>query len=137
MTDQEWIKPGVEIAELFHSHHSADRVVITTVERLTATQIVLASKRRYRRDTLRPVGRIGSSWEPQPHLRRTDDKDVRNALAAAAVGEAVNAIDRAKRAAKVRNAEEAAKLLADLAGIVANAQEAVNGLRVVQEVSER
>lgn len=138
MTTEEWIKPGMEVAEYFPSRHTTARVNITTIERLTATQVVLAgTNRRYRRESLRPVGRIGSSWEPQPYLLRTDDEDVHNALAAAAVGDAIYAIDLAKRAAKVRNAEGAAKLLSELAGIVANAQEVVNGLRVVEEVSER
>lgn len=136
MTTEEWIKPGVQVAEYFPSRHTIARVNITTVDRLTATQVVLAgTNRRYRRESLRPVGRIGSSWEPQPYLLRTDDEDVHNALAAAAVGDAIYAIDLAKRAAKVRNAEGAAKLLSELAGIIAAAQKAVNDLRAEEKIA--
>jgi hypothetical protein len=54
-TDADWITEGAKVAEYTRKGANA-RVSFTTVERLTATQIVCANGARYRRDTLGIVG---------------------------------------------------------------------------------
>jgi hypothetical protein len=52
----DWIHEGAKVA-LLRGRHPSIRVTRTTVVRMTATQIVLANGDRYRRDTLREVGK--------------------------------------------------------------------------------
>jgi hypothetical protein len=56
MTDTGWIVEGAEVAKVT-SHGVRATVMVVTIERITATQVVLSSGERYRRDTLRPVGK--------------------------------------------------------------------------------
>lgn len=56
MTDlPDWIAVGRQVAVRDASHWN-DRTTVHTVERLTATQIVLDNDARFRRDTLHAVG---------------------------------------------------------------------------------
>lgn len=73
-TDTSWIVEGATVAE-YDLRYRENRASFTTIERLTATQIVCANGNRYRRDTLTQVG--GGRGE----LRRTDDPGVRNSVA--------------------------------------------------------
>lgn len=68
-TDTDWITEGATVAE--YSRRDVDaRVAFTTVERLTATQIVCANGRRYRRDTGGIVGGDGRTELAHPSEAR-------------------------------------------------------------------
>lgn len=72
----DWPQPGDQVVVLFGYSH-AQHVVICLVDRLTATQIVLAGGRRFWRNTSYEVG--NRSYR----LCRPDDQTVLNALARA------------------------------------------------------
>lgn len=55
-TDTDWIVEGAEVAEYNSRGYSGGTVRLTTIARLTATQIVLANGNRYNRERRRPVG---------------------------------------------------------------------------------
>ncbi len=113
-----WIHEGAQVV-LYRHHFSGGSVRFTTVERLTATQIVLADGSRYRRDTLREVGRHYEG----PQLLAADDPKVVETIAANQLRDALHAVKAA--AEKVRtdhDAETAATRLRDLAEAVAAAQ---------------
>lgn len=74
MADTSWATEGAIVAE-YDWRHMDNRVSFTTIERLTATQIVCASGNRYRRDNGRIVG--GDRYE----IRPVDDQGVRDTVA--------------------------------------------------------
>jgi hypothetical protein len=76
--DADWVTEGAHVAE-YHWRSYEPTVTLTTAERLTATQIVLANGHRYRRDTLRPVGNHHGGSE----LLSAGEPRVRDALARA------------------------------------------------------
>lgn len=78
MTDTTWITEGVTVAEYGYRDRTA-QASFTTVERLTATQIVCANGNRYRRDSGLLVG------AGRGELRPVDDRSVRDAVALATI----------------------------------------------------
>jgi hypothetical protein len=88
MTTTNWAEKGATVAE-YRSYTNAAYVNFTTVNRVTATQVVCASGNRYRRDDsdtaavngLRPVGG-GEDWLLPP-----DHRSVVNAVAANTLAE--------------------------------------------------
>lgn len=66
---------GETVAEFDQRSVMRNRATFTTIERLTATQIVCASGNRYRRDNGRSVGQRGVE------IRPVDDQQVRDTLA--------------------------------------------------------
>ncbi len=74
-----WIQPGVPCALYHHSSNVEPgwRVKLHTIERITATQIVIDNGVRFRRDNLKVVGSPYSSTRLLP----LDDPRVRNDLA--------------------------------------------------------
>jgi hypothetical protein len=97
-TDPDWIQPGATVAE-YRSHIMSAHVDFTTVEKLTATQVVCANGSRYRRDDsddahrqgLRAVGSGRDILLPSSH------PDVLAAVAAAALRELRGQVDRMLR----------------------------------------
>ena len=77
MPDQDWITEGAAVAE-YTQHTVTAHVVLTTIERLTQTQVVLANGNRYNRRTLRQVG--AGSWD-RTELMPAGAREVRNSLA--------------------------------------------------------
>lgn len=63
MPNTSWIAEGATVAE-YDARHMDNRVTFTTVERLTATQIICATGNRFYRETGRIVG--GDRIELQP-----------------------------------------------------------------------
>jgi hypothetical protein len=91
MTTTDWAVPGAKAA-IYGGRGRTDNVAIVTIERLTATQIVIAGvSARYRRDNLRQVGdHYGSELLPANdprvlavHEREAVDRAVRRAKAGA------------------------------------------------------
>lgn len=75
-TDTDWIREGAEVVEYTQSIMSAS-VTLTTITKLTKTQIVLANGARYDRKRLRPVGDTAYRRK----LLSADDEQVREVLA--------------------------------------------------------
>ena len=79
MTDRpEWITVGAVVAELDTSGRTK-RVTVTTIERITNTQIVTTSGNRYR---LRDLRKVGDHYDGTLHP--ITDRSVQDALARAA-----------------------------------------------------
>jgi hypothetical protein len=116
MTDTGWIHEGAQVAE-YSSHIMRANARITTIERLTKTQIVLANGVRYNRTTMRPVGDTSYRSElipaddPRVTAVQVSDlfsemaaklegvlKDVRNRRSS--IPDALNEIEQAVRAAR-------------------------------------
>lgn len=77
--DTDWITEGARVAE----YSSSGWIGLTTVERLTATQVVCANGHRFRRDTGHLVGdHYRSELLPlnDPRVRDAAAADVLNAL---------------------------------------------------------
>ena len=72
-----WISVGEKVAEYSNYASRHGNVRVTTVERLTTTQVVLSNQNRYRRSDLRQVGNLHDRRELAP----LDDPGVRRALA--------------------------------------------------------
>lgn len=73
-TDPAWVVPGAQVATIGRGY---DRNPwLSTIERLTKTQIVLSNGRRYHRKNRRPVGDYYG-----PELMSVDDPQVLDALA--------------------------------------------------------
>lgn len=107
----DWVHPGAQVAMYGHGTGFGDPVSLTTVERLTATQIVLANGRRYRRDNLRR--QLGTAGYRSAHLMPATAPEVRRALARAAVDRLRDAVDDLLKRIP-RNAEHPDELLAAL-----------------------
>jgi hypothetical protein len=74
-TNTDWVAPGAKAAHYFTRSYTPS-VQLTTIERLTATQIITTGGHRYRRDTLQLVGdNYGGELLP------VDAPQVRNAIA--------------------------------------------------------
>lgn len=82
-TNTDWLTPGATVAE-YSSSNWAAHATFTTIEKLTATQVVCANGHRYRRDDnaayaetrgLRQVG------DGRNYLLPPDHRDVLNAVA--------------------------------------------------------
>ncbi|MDG4783290.1 hypothetical protein O7614_26890 [Micromonospora sp. WMMD961] len=64
--DRSWVVEGAAVAEYSNGYNGS--VALTTIERLTKTQIVLANGRRYNRGSLRLVGNYyGAELLPAKH----------------------------------------------------------------------
>lgn len=80
MPTPDWLTVGAQVAE--YTCGNIPRVNRVTVERLTATQVILAGGKRYQLRTLRPVGETRrSAWSPFTELRPLTDSSVRDTLA--------------------------------------------------------
>lgn len=100
---------GDYAAEL-SSYAYESQVTLTTVERITATQIVLATGSRYRRDTGRQVG-AQSAWERSTDLCRLDDPRVVTARVQAATRRLLRAVDQAARSGRLQTVDDCTALL--------------------------
>lgn len=89
--DRGWIVKGAEVATYSDSDRQA---TVTTVAKLTPTQIVLADSRRFRRKDLREVA--GNTWRPV-RLVPVNDARVRRALAAQTVSRLSHKLDKLLR----------------------------------------
>lgn len=89
----DWIYEGAEVAQYISV---GDVTTLTTVERLTATQIVLANGRRYRKDYLRREVGDKDAWRTRVLLPVTDQR-VRRALARGTMSELVHDLDQLLR----------------------------------------
>ena len=120
--DTDWITEGARVAEYDRGHYGAT-ARLTTVERFTATQIVLANGNRYRRDTLRRVGdHYGSE------LLAVDDRRVVDTLVLERLRSAFYEIGKLLRSVSVRGGVEAAlATLAEIERVVTEARTAITG----------
>lgn len=91
--DQDWIVPGAQVAQYVSV---GDHVTLTTVERLTATQIVLANGSRYRKGYYRREVGDKDGWRRRQLLPITDER-VRRALASGAMSNLVSELDKLLR----------------------------------------
>lgn len=65
-TDTDWIREDAQVAVVVFDLGKPTSVRVTTVERLTATQIVLkGSPTKFRRNTLEPIGDRSGAWSTQ------------------------------------------------------------------------
>lgn len=87
-------QPGDRVAEFQYGFSGDGRVQLTTVERLTATQIITATGARFRRDSGYAVG--GSRTQ----LLAPDAQQVRSAIAGAALSSLRFEMDRLLKDAK-------------------------------------
>ncbi len=119
MSSTGWVREGVQVAE-FYQHWSNARATIATVERLTATQIILDNGNRYRRDNGKGVG------DRREELLPVDDYRVRNCIAAGVLSSLRHRVD---EACKDHNGSVAAVLatLDEIARLVAEARAKVEG----------
>lgn len=85
----DWIYEGAEVAQYVSV---GDMVTLTHVERLTATQIVLANGSRYRKDYLRRTVGDKDVWRTWELLPRSDTR-VRRALASSTMSTLVRDLD--------------------------------------------
>ena len=92
----DWVTVGAKVAEVSNRYGHGYSVVVLTVDRLTATQVVCTGypygnnpTRRFRRDGLRLVG---ESYGPQ--LMPLDAREVRDTLARRAVEDVGRDVDR-------------------------------------------
>jgi hypothetical protein len=101
-----------------------------TIARLTSTQIVLSSGRRYRRTEAGckpyPVGWDPISWSLRPYLLHPRDREVIDAHAALTVRDATLRIEEIIRSSGVRNASDARSLLDQLETVIALTRGKIN-----------
>lgn len=104
MSDTSWVEEGAACAEV-DGQFGYDSVRFTTIERLTATQVMCASGNRYRREDLGGVGsaRHLSLWP-------TDDQRVRNICAQQTIQNLRVLIDNLLRYAKRSEVDSLAQL---------------------------
>lgn len=95
-------QPGDRVAVLSGAPYGGHRVDVATVERVTATQVVLeGGTRRFRRDDGREVGKQRQGgYGMVAELRPLDDPQVRQLRAEQAVNGLVRRIERARDAHK-------------------------------------
>lgn len=117
----DWIVPGAQVAQ-----YTRDTVTLTTVERLTATQIVLANGCRYRKDYLRREVGDKDAWRSRQLLPATDGR-VRRALAGNALGNLVHDLDRLLRL------RSSTATPADLLALLDQARERLDSARATVE----
>lgn len=91
--EPEWIVVGAKVAEYQQFTHGSDARV-TTITKITPTQIVLANNNRYRRDNMRKV----SCQREQEHLLPIGDARVQDTLAMSALTTVWYSLDDARRA---------------------------------------
>lgn len=90
-------QPGDRVAVLSTAPYGGDRVDLATVERVTATQVVLEGDRRFRRDDGREVGATRQGgYGVVAELRPLDDPPVRQLRAEQAVTRLVRRIGAAR-----------------------------------------
>ncbi len=119
----EWIQVGAQVALYQYSH--PPRVSFTKVERLTATQIVLASGDRFRRDTLREVGDSKrSAWSGHTTIMDPTSGQVRKAHAGQLMKGLFGWFDRIERDAD-RNGTKPAAILDLIEAQVAKYRKAI------------
>lgn len=118
----DWIVEGAKVAE-FSWHGSRSRVALTTIERLTKTQIVLANGNRYNRDRLRMVGDNVYRKELMP----ADDQRVRDVIAAEAVGRFAFAVHDLLRRSPAGDVSSALRRFDEIAKLLAAARARVEG----------
>lgn len=124
--NRDWIREGAKVAVLFTGRMSTG-VRIDTIARLTATQIILADRGRFRRDTLRAVGEASQTWSTEhSELRRTDDPDVIDARAAIRVRNLEAAIG--PRLKGVKTLAEALDVLDEVVGNIEEARRRIAAL---------
>lgn len=121
--DDSWIAPGAEVA-IVERFGQADRVKLTTVERLTRTQIICATGARFRRSDL---GRsdLGAWPAHDTDLLPASDKRVRQAIACTKARSAGAQIAKLSRDSSLQAIEDAEKHLKEIAAIVERALAAV------------
>lgn len=117
---------GDTAAELSgRSYESSAR--LTTVARITATQIVLSSGGRYRREDGREVGRR-STWETATDLCRPNDPRVVQARVTAATRRLLSGIDQARRANRLSTVDECNQLVDVVEQLLAQARRKITHL---------
>lgn len=121
----DWIVDGVPIAEYTYGRGAN----VTTVDRLTATQIVLANGHRYNRSTLQQTGKATrNAWSTLTELLPVDDWRVQDAVARDELAKVGYAVDGARR--QIGSRSGVADVLAALDTIdraVAQARAAIRG----------
>lgn len=115
MSDHPWITEGARVAEYKRNYSTNDSVTFTTIERLTATQIVLANGAKYRRDRLTPVGEKRDAWSGGTELKRADDPSVRDVLVRVRLDRMFSSINEVRR--KTGFQDSAGKVLEALAAV--------------------
>lgn len=116
----DWPEVGMLVAE-YRSGHAQDWVGFTTIDRLTATQIVLSNDRRYNRKTLRLVGQTGA-WT-QSTLERADSPRVVRTVTMQIIKGALHDIDRIARDNNIQGMailDEAERLIQNARTEIAN-----------------
>lgn len=116
-TSTDWIVEGAEVAEYTRRDLAYGLVTLTTIERVTATQIVLANGRRYNRARLRPVG-----GDYSVELRSAADPTVVGALAAKAACTLRASVDELFRNGRLTTGPDAQALMAAIQERVAAVQ---------------
>jgi hypothetical protein len=119
MTDTSWIAEGARVAE--YTQYAIDaHVTLTTIERLTATQIVLANGNRYNREKLRPVGGSGRT-----ELLPATDSQVLGVLARRQIKLVGHVVHELTRNGAGRRVEEALSILDQIQVAVDEARRAI------------
>lgn len=114
-TDRDWIVEGAQVAELDTSYY-LPQLKLTTIERLTPTQIVLANGARYNRDRLTPPG--GQRGMRAPDLYPADSPKVVAALRQRRVHQMFADLETQRKARNVSPADR----LAGVEALVAEAR---------------
>lgn len=128
MSDHQWIVEGARVAEYKHNYSTNDSITLTTIERLTATQIVLANGNKYRRDRLTPVGEKRDAWSGRTELKPADDLAVRDVLIRVRLTRMFSNIDEIRK--KTGFQDSSGKVLETLAAVeqvVADTRRAIEG----------
>lgn len=115
MSDLDWIYPGAKVAE-YSGHGMSDFVRFSTVERLTATQVVCASGNRYR---LADLGRVGGNYGQL--LISVDYERVARVIARGQLSKVRSGVDQACRDHRGGVAEVLA-ILAEIEQLIADAR---------------
>ncbi len=127
MSDTDWITEGAEVA-ILTGGFAGDVVNFTTIERLTATQIVLASGSRYNRKTMRQVG-ASSAWRFD-RLMPADDPRVIAAKTTKARRHAIQNVMTLAESLRNKDEDTQLALLDKLVNAARSARDAVNAARI-------
>ena len=120
--NRDWIVPGAQVAQ----YSASDRLAnLTTIEKLTATQIVLANGCRYRRDTLMEIGQ--DRWR-RFELLPANHRRVRQVLASEEVSSLTHLL------AELLRVRSASATPADMLAMLDQAAEKITAAR--QRVAE-
>lgn len=127
MTSPDWVAVGAEVAEYYSSTFGIPTVKLTTIDRLTDTQVVCTNGSRYSRARTTVGGGLQAVGSSNYDLRPASDRDVLRAQSRRHLADLFNAVDRIERSTQ-RGYVDVPAVLAEVEQAVATARANIESL---------